>query len=103
VWSSQFCGLAFSTRRGIPSPPIHQTRSGCGSLTFPVMRKLESIPYLVNTGPGNAGLKTNVFWIWGGFCVRTCSGFHLLRFHLLRLDLAIVVGRLDSDVADLWP
>ncbi|GAA5853204.1 hypothetical protein JCM8547_000241 [Rhodosporidiobolus lusitaniae] len=23
-------------------------------------------PYLVNTGPGNAGLKTNVFWIWGG-------------------------------------
>jgi hypothetical protein len=35
-------------------------------------------------------------------CVRTCSGFHLLRFHLLRLDLAIVVGRLDSDVADLW-
>lgn len=25
-------------------------------------------PYMVNTGPGNAGLKTNVFWIWGGFC-----------------------------------
>ncbi|GAA6030760.1 hypothetical protein JCM8097_008861 [Rhodosporidiobolus ruineniae] len=23
-------------------------------------------PYLVNTGPGNAGLKSNVFWIWGG-------------------------------------
>lgn len=26
-------------------------------------------PYLVNTGPGNAGLKTNVFWIWGACCV----------------------------------
>ncbi|GMK57698.1 hypothetical protein CspeluHIS016_0405320 [Cutaneotrichosporon spelunceum] len=26
-------------------------------------------PYLVNTGPGNAGLKTNVFWIWGGCCL----------------------------------
>ncbi|BEJ17485.1 hypothetical protein CspHIS471_0608860 [Cutaneotrichosporon sp. HIS471] len=26
-------------------------------------------PYLVNTGPGNVGLKTNVFWIWGGCCL----------------------------------
>jgi SP family sugar:H+ symporter-like MFS transporter len=26
-------------------------------------------PYLVDSGPGNAGLKTNVFWIWGGCCV----------------------------------
>ncbi|TXT07086.1 hypothetical protein VHUM_03256 [Vanrija humicola] len=25
-------------------------------------------PYLVNTGPGNAGLQSNVFWIWGGCC-----------------------------------
>jgi hypothetical protein len=25
-------------------------------------------PYLVDTGAGNAGLKTNVFWIWGGCC-----------------------------------
>lgn len=25
-------------------------------------------PYMVNTGPGNAGLQTNVFWIWSGFC-----------------------------------
>ncbi|BGP19543.1 hypothetical protein JCM10213_000143 [Rhodosporidiobolus nylandii] len=25
-------------------------------------------PYLVNTGPGNAGLQSNVFWIWGGVC-----------------------------------
>ncbi|KAL1404817.1 Plasma membrane low glucose sensor [Vanrija albida] len=26
-------------------------------------------PYLVNDGPGNAGLKHNVFWIWGSCCV----------------------------------
>ncbi|GAA6064442.1 hypothetical protein JCM10212_000141 [Sporobolomyces blumeae] len=26
-------------------------------------------PYLVDDKPGSAGLKTNVFWIWGGFCV----------------------------------
>jgi hypothetical protein len=26
-------------------------------------------PYMVDVGPGKAGLKTNVFWIWGGFCV----------------------------------
>lgn len=28
-----------------------------------------STPYLVNTGRGNAGLKSNVFYIWGGACV----------------------------------
>lgn len=27
------------------------------------------LSYLVNTGPGNAGLKSNVFWIWGGCCL----------------------------------
>jgi len=26
-------------------------------------------PYLVDDVPGSAGLKTNVFWIWGGCCV----------------------------------
>ncbi|GAA5984612.1 hypothetical protein JCM10908_003424 [Rhodotorula pacifica] len=26
-------------------------------------------PYLVNTGPGNAGLQGKVFFIWGGACV----------------------------------
>ncbi|GAA5979624.1 hypothetical protein JCM11641_007891 [Rhodosporidiobolus odoratus] len=26
-------------------------------------------PYLVDSGPGNAGLGTNVFWIWGGVSV----------------------------------
>ncbi|KDE02510.1 hypothetical protein MVLG_06941 [Microbotryum lychnidis-dioicae p1A1 Lamole] len=26
-------------------------------------------PYLVDTGPGSAGLGSNVFWIWGGCCV----------------------------------
>jgi len=26
-------------------------------------------PYLVNSGPGDAGLHTNVFFVWGGFCV----------------------------------
>ncbi|EGF99244.1 uncharacterized protein MELLADRAFT_40379 [Melampsora larici-populina 98AG31] len=25
-------------------------------------------PYLVDVGPGKAGLKSNVFWIWGAFC-----------------------------------
>ncbi|KAG0152409.1 hypothetical protein CROQUDRAFT_649802 [Cronartium quercuum f. sp. fusiforme G11] len=27
-----------------------------------------STPYLVDVGPGKAGLKSNVFWIWGGCC-----------------------------------
>ncbi|TXT13283.1 hypothetical protein VHUM_00650 [Vanrija humicola] len=36
-----------------------------------------STPYLVNTGPGNAGLKTNVFWIWGGCC---CVAFVFAYF-----------------------
>lgn len=27
-----------------------------------------STPYLVDEGPGKAGLKSNVFWIWGGCC-----------------------------------
>jgi len=26
-------------------------------------------PYLVNTGPGNAGLQSKVFFIWGSTCV----------------------------------
>ncbi|GAA6062675.1 hypothetical protein JCM10212_002498 [Sporobolomyces blumeae] len=26
-------------------------------------------PYLVDKAPGSAGLQSNVFWIWGGFCV----------------------------------
>jgi MFS family permease len=26
-------------------------------------------PYLVESGAGNAGLHTNVFWIWGGCCM----------------------------------
>ncbi|KAL8292787.1 hypothetical protein RQP46_001399 [Phenoliferia psychrophenolica] len=28
-----------------------------------------STPYLVDSGPGKAGLASNVFYIWGGFCV----------------------------------
>lgn len=31
-------------------------------------------PYLVNTGPGNAGLQTKVFFIWGGTCL-ACTIF----------------------------
>ena len=26
-------------------------------------------PYLVNTGPGNAGLEVKVFFIWGSTCL----------------------------------
>lgn len=31
-------------------------------------------PYLVNTGPGNAGLQTKVFFVWGGCCF-LCTAF----------------------------
>ncbi|KAG0152432.1 hypothetical protein CROQUDRAFT_70637 [Cronartium quercuum f. sp. fusiforme G11] len=31
-------------------------------------------PYLVDIAPGKAGLKANVFWIWGSCCV-LCFGF----------------------------
>ncbi|EPT04899.1 hypothetical protein FOMPIDRAFT_1021676 [Fomitopsis schrenkii] len=29
-------------------------------------------PYLVNTGPGNAGLESKVFFIWGSTCLGAC-------------------------------
>ncbi|GAA5900174.1 hypothetical protein JCM6882_002635 [Rhodosporidiobolus microsporus] len=35
-------------------------------------------PYLTNTGPGNAGLQSNVFWIWGG--VSLVAIFFVLAF-----------------------
>ena len=31
-------------------------------------------PYMVNSGPGNANLKSKVFFIWGGFCL-ICAFF----------------------------
>lgn len=50
-------------------------------------------PYLVNSGPGNAGLHTNVFWIWGGcccvafvfsyFCINETKGLSLEQVDLL--------------------
>lgn len=33
-----------------------------------------STPYLVNSGPGNANLKSKVFYIWGTFCL-ICAFF----------------------------
>lgn len=37
-----------------------------------------STPYMVDDGPGDADLKTNVFWIWGGFCF-ICTFFGKCR------------------------
>ncbi len=31
-------------------------------------------PYMVDQGPGNANLQSNVFWIWGTFCL-ICAFF----------------------------
>lgn len=31
-------------------------------------------PYMVDSGPGNANLQSNVFFVWGGFCV-ICAVF----------------------------
>ncbi|WWC65534.1 uncharacterized protein I303_108152 [Kwoniella dejecticola CBS 10117] len=36
-------------------------------------------PYLVDEAPGSAGLKTNVFWIWGGCC---CIAFVFAYFFI---------------------
>ncbi|OXB35168.1 hypothetical protein LQV05_001196 [Cryptococcus neoformans] len=36
-------------------------------------------PYLVDVAPGSAGLKTNVFWIWGGCC---CIAFVFAYFFI---------------------
>lgn len=41
-------------------------------------------PYLVDVAPGSAGLKTNVFWIWGGCC---CIAFVFAYFVSRRLAM----------------
>lgn len=50
-------------------------------------------PYLVNTGPGNAGLEVKVFFIWGStclgsfiftyFCIPETKGLSLEQIDLL--------------------
>ena len=49
-------------------------------------------PYLVDEGAGRAGLGSNVFWIWGGFCVIAA----VFVFFFVRLLLPVPL-RSDAD------
>ncbi|KAL1408989.1 Plasma membrane low glucose sensor [Vanrija albida] len=44
-------------------------------------------PYLVDSGPGNAGLHTNVFWIWGGCCVIAAVYSYFFVYETAQLSL----------------
>lgn len=40
------------------------------------MHFYRSAPYLVNTGKGNAGLQSNVFFLWGSTCMCFILFYH---------------------------
>jgi SP family sugar:H+ symporter-like MFS transporter len=46
-----------------------------------------STPYLVNTGPGNANLQVNVFFIWGTCCFVCIAFVYLFIYETKGLSL----------------
>ncbi|KAI9835753.1 MAG: hypothetical protein M1819_001932 [Sarea resinae] len=60
-----------------------------------------STPYLVNTGPGNAGLESNVFFIWGGCCVLCFIFTWFLIYETKGLSLE-QVDELYAKVGHAW-
>ena len=58
-------------------------------------------PYLVKSGPGNADLGTNVFWIWGSFCLINAFFVWGLIYETKGLSLE-QVDELYAKVAHAW-
>lgn len=58
-------------------------------------------PYLVNKGPGNAGLLSNIFWIWGGCCVLCAIFVYLMIYETKGLSLE-QVDELYAKVHKAW-
>ncbi|KAI9747829.1 MAG: High-affinity glucose transporter rgt2 [Candelina submexicana] len=58
-------------------------------------------PYMVNDGPGDANLKSKVFFIWGGFCVICTAFVYLCIYETKGLSLE-QVDELYAKVAHAW-
>ena len=48
-------------------------------------------PYLVNTGPGNAGLEVKVFFIWGS----TCAGCLVFTYFFIPETKGLSLEQID--------
>lgn len=40
-------------------------------------------PYMVETGPGNAGLEAKVFFVWGSFCFVCIFFVYMMIYEVL--------------------
>ncbi|CAG8364174.1 unnamed protein product [Penicillium salamii] len=58
-------------------------------------------PYMVNSGPGNANLKSKVFFIWGGFCMICAVFVYTCIYETKGLSLE-QVDELYSKVSCAW-
>ncbi|GAB7346342.1 hypothetical protein MBLNU457_5057t1 [Dothideomycetes sp. NU457] len=60
-----------------------------------------STPYLVETGPGNAGLEAKVFFVWGSFCFVCIFFVYMMIYETKGLSLE-QVDELYAKVSKAW-
>lgn len=83
-----------------------KTRAKCLSMTTATNWLLNwaiaySTPYLVDDGPGDANLKSKVFFIWGGFCLVCCFFVYFMIYETKGLSLE-QVDELYAKTSKAW-